>query len=99
MFATVLRRLAWATIFTVVLVVVATAGMYLTSAPKYVSLLAEPFSLLLMPGLVLAVVLSGPHDFVPVDVVFIAAGFYLCFFYWALPRIANAVQFQRPGSR
>ncbi len=92
-------RLAYAALLTAVLVAVATAGMFVTSAPELVSLLLEPFSLLLMPGLVVAVMLAGPHDFSPGSVVFVAAIFYCGFFYWALPRIAKAVQFQWPGSR
>lgn len=99
MFATGWRRVVWAAFLTAALVSVATAGMFVTSAPKLVSLLLEPFSLLLMPGLVVAVILSGPHDFSPGSVVFIAAIFYCGFFYWVLPRIAKAVQLERPGSR
>ena len=99
MSAAILRRVIWAALLTAVLVTVASGAMFVTSAPKFVSLLAEPFSLLLMPGLVAAVILSGPHDFIPMDVVYLAAIFYFCFFFWALPRIAKAVQFQRPGSR
>ena len=82
-----------------VLVSVATAAMYVTAAPKFVSLLIEPFSLLLMPGLVVAVILAGPHDFGPGSVVFIAAIFYCFVFWWILPRIGKAVQFARSGSR
>ena len=93
------RRAGWAVLLTAVLVSVATAGMFVTSAPRLVSLLLEPFSLLLMPGLVVAIVLAGPHDFSPGSVVFIAAIFYCGFFYWVLPRIAKAVQFGQPGSR
>jgi len=93
------RRLASAALLAALLVSVATVAMYVTSAPKIVSLLVEPFSLLLMPGLVVAVTLSGPHDFSPGSVVFIAAIFYFGFFYWALPGIARAVRLDRPGSR
>jgi len=97
--ASIFRRVIGAAFLTASLVTVASGAMFVTSAPKFVSLLAEPFSLLLMPGLVAAVILSGPHDFVPIDVVYLAAIFYFCFFFWALPRIAKAVQFQWPGSR
>ena len=88
-----------AALLTAVLVSVATAAMYVTSAPSFISLLVEPFSLLLMPGLVVAVILAGAHDFTPGSVLFIASAFYLVFFWWALPRIAKAIQFERPGSR
>jgi hypothetical protein len=78
------RRLAISALLTAVLIAVATEGMFVTSAPRLVSLLVEPFSLLLMPGLVVAVILAGPHDFSPISVVWIAAVFYLGFFFWAL---------------
>ena len=92
-------RLVCAALLSAVLVAVATAGMYVTTAPRLISLLLEPFSLLLMPGLVVAVMLAGPHDFSPGSVVFIAVVFYCGFFFWALPRISKALQFELPGSR
>ena len=99
MIASMLRRAMWSAILTAALVTVASCAMYVTAAPKFVSLVAEPFSLLLMPGLLAAVLLSGPHDFNPTDVVYLAAIFYFVFFYWALPRVVKAVQFVPPGSR
>ena len=99
MIASIVRRVIWSAILTAALVTVASCAMYVTAAPKFVSLVAEPFSLLLMPGLVAAVILSGPHDFIPTDVVYLAAIFYFVFFYWALPRLVKAVKFQPPGSR
>ena len=99
MIASIVRRVIWSAILTAALVTVASCAMYVTAAPKFVSLVAEPFSLLLMPGLVAAVILSGPHDFIPTDVVYLASIFYFAFFYWALPRLVKAVKFQPPGSR
>jgi len=73
--------------------------MFVTSAPKIVSLLIEPFSLLLMPGLITSIILAGPHDFSPLSVVYIAAGFYFGFFYGALTWFAKASRFTPPRSR
>ena len=97
--ATVWRRLLLSALLTGVLLAVSTAGMCVTSAPRLVSLLVEPFSLLLMPGLVVAIVVAGAHDFSPVSVVWIAAGFYFGFFYLVLTWRAKAAQFTLPGSR
>jgi hypothetical protein len=65
----------------------ATASLYLTAAPKWISLLLEPLSLLLLPGLVLAMVAAGKQDFSPEVVVEAAAVFYLlCVYGWLLWR-------------
>ena len=97
--AAVLRRLAISAVLTAVLLVVSCAAMYVTFAPRIVSLLIEPFSLLLMPGLVVAIVMAGAHDFTPISVVCVAAIFYFCFFYLALAWRAKAARFTQPGSR
>ena len=93
------KRLATSALLTSVLVAVAAEGLFVTSAPRLVSLLVEPFSLLLMPGLVVAVVLAGPHDFSPLSVVCIAAVFYFGFFFWALTRWARSTRIRAAGSR
>jgi hypothetical protein len=83
----ILRRLTISAAITTVIVVAGSAAMFVTSAPRLVSLLVEPFSLLLMPGLVVAILIAGPHDFTPIGVVAIASAFYLAFFYWALTQL------------
>ena len=93
------KRLAIATILTCILVGLATEGMFVTSAPKALSLLIEPFSLLLMPGLLVAVLLGGAHDFSPLSVVCVAAVFYFGFFFWVLTRWAKSTRIQTSRSR
>ena len=93
------KRLALSAIVTCVLVGVATAGMFVTSAPKFVSLLFEPFSLLLMPGLIVAILFAGAHDFSPLSVVGVAAVFYFGFFFWVLTRWAKSTRIQTSRSR
>jgi hypothetical protein len=89
---TIPRRLALSALLTGALMYVACDAMYFTTAPKLISLLVEPFSLLLMPGLVVAIAFAGAHDFTPISVVCIAAAFYFGFFYCALWRVARAAQ-------
>ncbi len=78
------RRLLVATALTTFLMIGAAAALYVTSAPAWVSLLIEPFSLLLMPGLVIALATSGSHDFAPDVVIAVSAAFYVGFVYAAL---------------
>ncbi len=73
--------------------------MFVTSAPKALSLLIEPFSLLLMPGLVVAVLSAGAHDFSPLTVVCVAAAFYFCFFFWVFSRWAKSTPIRTGRSR
>ena len=99
MLATAWRRVLVSSVITAAAVSIATAAMFVTTAPKLVSLLVEPFSLLLMPGLVVAIIIAGPHDFSPGSVVFISAVFYFAFFYWALTWLSKPARFTMPGSR
>jgi hypothetical protein len=62
------------------------AGMFVSAAPRWVSLLLEPLSLLLMPGLLVAILVAGAHDFGPVVVVVGSAVFYTALVYTALGR-------------
>ena len=93
------RRVLLSAAITALLLLVATEAMFVTTAPRLVSLLVEPFSLLLMPGLIVAIALAGAHDFTPGSVVFIAAVFYFAFFYWALTRLSKPARFTTPRSR
>ncbi len=77
-------RAAWAILCATVLVAIAAAANFLTSAPKAISLLFEPISLLLMPGLLAAFAIAGPHDYSPTTVVVVSTVFYTAFFYFAL---------------
>ena len=99
MLAAAWRRVLFSAAITALLLYLATEAMFVSTAPKLVSLVVEPFSLLLMPGLVVAIVLAGPHDFTPGSVLFIAAMFYFAFFYWALTWLSKPARFTLPGSR
>jgi hypothetical protein len=99
MLAAAWRRVLLSAAITALLLYLATEAMFVSTAPKLVSLVVEPFSLLLMPGLVVAIVLAGPHDFTPGSVLFIAAMFYFAFFYWALTWLSKPARFTLPGSR
>jgi hypothetical protein len=84
------------------LVMAGTAALYVTSAPAWVSLLVEPFSLLLLPGLMVALVTSGSHDFAPEAVFAVSVAFYVGFIYAALLRRAvrrRRAQLRAGGSR
>ena len=93
------QRVLLSAAITALLIYVATEAMYVTTAPKLVSLIVEPFSLLLMPGLVVAILLAGAHDFTPGSVLFLSAIFYFAFFYGALTWLSKPARFTMPGSR
>jgi hypothetical protein len=96
------RRLLAATALASVLMIAATAALHVSSAPKWASLLLEPFSLLLMPGLVIALATSGSHDFGPDVVIAVSAAFYVGFLYAALLWLASRKRAAQPrggGSR
>ena len=78
------RMLLAATVVTIVLMIAASAALYVTSAPEWLSLLLEPFSLLLLPGLVVAFATSGSHDFPPNLVIAVSAAVYLVLIYAVL---------------
>jgi hypothetical protein len=78
------RRLALALVSTAALVGLAVAAIYVTTAPAVISLTLEPFSLLLLPGLVASIVLAGPHDFSPSLVIYVSFAFYLALIYAGL---------------
>ena len=83
-----------------VLVGLASLGMLLTTAPRAVSLLLEPFSLLFLPGIALAIgwtVTEGhlekhtksfadSHDFPVSFVLLCTLAFYFLVLYWLLHR-------------
>ncbi len=72
------------------LVALASAALYVTSAPPMVSLLVEPLSLFLLPGLLIALVAAHPRDFTAQDVVVWSMLVYTAVFFFALRRRASA---------
>jgi hypothetical protein len=85
-----------AAIASCLLVSVAVGALYVTSLPKYLALALEPASLLLMPGLVIAIAVAGQHDFAASVVVEVSAGFYLVVF-WLWFRCRARASRQRGG--
>ncbi len=86
---TLLVRTLLATLYAVILIGLSVAGIFFTAAPEFVSLLAEPFSLLLMPGLLVSLVVAGPHDYSPIIVLFVSLACYTVFFFFGLSWLAR----------
>jgi hypothetical protein len=78
---TVLFRLFQATLCATILVGIASAANFLTTYPKAINLLFEPFSLFLLPGLFVSLVVAGPHDYSPILVAAASLAFYTPVFY------------------
>ena len=74
------RHLLSAALLTAILLALASAALDLTTAPALVSLLVEPFSLLLMPGMLISIAIAGRHDEVSARAVLIASA---CFYFVA----------------
>jgi hypothetical protein len=87
---TVAGRVLLAALLTAALMGAAIGALFVTTAPRMVSVLIEPISVLLMPGLLISLAASGAHDFSINVVVASASVLYFAFFYWALNRIARA---------
>lgn len=79
-----LLHVSLAAVVAMATVAMASAGMFLTTAPETVSLLFEPLSLLLMPGLLVSLLVVNAHDYSPPVVVETAFVFYFLFFLAAL---------------
>ena len=82
--AQILTRAACAILCAALVVGAAMAANYLTTASKSISLLFEPVSLLLMPGLIVSILTAGPHDYSPHNVTIVSLAFYFVFFYAVL---------------
>ena len=59
---------------------IACEALFLTHTSRLVSLLLEPFSLLLVPGLLIAFVTAGTSDFSPILVLRVSSVFYFLLF-------------------
>jgi hypothetical protein len=64
-FASVMSRIVLASLAAGLVVGLGSAGMLFTMGPAWASLLFEPISLLLLPGIIVGMVVSGPHDLDP----------------------------------
>jgi len=92
-------RLAAAALVAFALTSAAVGAMSVAAAPKWVSYLVEPFSLLLMPGLMAAVVLGGPYALTPRMIALVAFGFYFVLIFLVLTRWARRKSMDRRSSR
>jgi hypothetical protein len=69
----------------------ASAGLLFSTAPERISLIFEPMSLMLMPGLLFGIYEAGPHDLNPKVILWASGVFYFLFFlvvleWWARSR-------------
>lgn len=84
-FLKVALRIALSAFFSLALVSLSLAGLFVTSAPEFISLLVEPFSLLLLPGVLLSIIPTGDHrDYPPDAAAYASLLFYFIVFYTAL---------------
>ncbi len=79
-----LRRLLLSATASVVLLTVASATMFLTSWPAWLSLLLEPFSLLLTPGVLGSMLFTHTHDYTSGAIVLSNLAFYFPVFFCML---------------
>jgi hypothetical protein len=92
-------RLLAASLAAFALTAVAVGAVHLTAAPKYISLLLEPLSLLLTPGLVVSLLAAGAHDFSAELVSMAAFFFYFVVFYVVFAHRDKRASLARRGSR
>jgi len=77
-------RVLMASAATAVVVGLASAGLLFSTARESVSLVLEPMSLMLMPGLLFGLYQAGPHDLDPRVILGASVGFYFMFFFSVL---------------
>ena len=61
-FAALMARMVLASVAAALVVAIGSAGMLFTTGPEWASLIFEPVSLVLLPGLFVGMMISGPHD-------------------------------------
>jgi hypothetical protein len=83
-FASLMVRIVLTSLATAFVVFVASAAMLFVTAPEWLSLIFEPLSLLMAPGLIAGLFASGPHDLNPVLVVKGSIVFYFLSFFCLL---------------
>ncbi len=80
-FAAFMLRIVLAGALTAAVIGIASFGLLFATAPAWASLIFEPLSLLLIPGLGIAMALSGPHDLEPSVVVTASIVVYFLLFF------------------
>ena len=73
-------RVGFAAALSAAILAVSCAALFVTHTPRIVSLLLEPFSLLLVPGLLIAFLAAGTSDFSPILVLRVSSVFYFLLF-------------------
>jgi len=91
-YLSVVRRMLLAAIATAALVSMACAAMLLNTAPKWISLIFEPLSLFLLPGLAVDSLAVSPHDLDPTLVIEGCVVFYFLVFFGFLQWRSRALQ-------
>ena len=86
LFAWVASRLVGAALLTGLVLTIACASLFFTTASRAVSLAVEPVSLLLMPGLLVSLATAGSHDIPPEQILRISTAFYFLLFCFLLLR-------------
>ena len=76
-----LKYLLLAALAAGLLLAASVGALYLTSTPRFVALALEPISLFLLPGLVVAMAVAGPHDLEASTVLEASAVFYVAVFW------------------
>jgi hypothetical protein len=92
-------RLLAASLAAFALTAAGVGAMYLTTAPRFVSLAIEPVSLLLLPGLIVALIAAGGHDFTAEIVAQAAFFFYFVLLYVVFALRDRRASLARRGSR
>ena len=64
-FQSIMMSVVMASLAAAIVVSLGSAGMLFSTGPEWASLLFEPVSLLLLPGLLVGLLVSGPHDLDP----------------------------------
>ena len=74
-------RLLLSAVGAAAMMAVSSLALFVTSAPKWVSVAVEPLSLPLIPGVALSLLLTQAHDYTPWEVVRGAFGFHVVVLY------------------
>lgn len=64
-FAALMARIVLAGVIAAAIVGIGSGGLMFTTGPEWASLLFEPVSLVLLPGLFVGMFATGPHDLEP----------------------------------
>ena len=81
-------RMLMACFATVAVVLLGASAMLLNTAPEWLSLMLEPVSLVLLPGLAAGLISSSPHDLDPGIILDASLLFYFFVFFLAFEALA-----------